>query len=258
MRIAILGCGPTGLAAAQACRLAGYRVDIFSRMTKSKLYGSQYLHEPIPGLSYPGEPVKLSYSLDGTMDGYRQKVYGPDYSGPVSPGDYEGEHEAWDIRWTYDQLWEIFFNVIRDVQRIDPADIKKLTAYGYIINTIPRTQLCEDPDHKFTSQPIWAMGDAPGIQTVPIDIPENSVICSGRPCDSWYRVSNIYGYRTAEWSFNERPRHNGRPLHAAIVHKPLSTDCDCLPNVFHVGRFGSWKKGVVVHHAYRAVEELLS
>jgi hypothetical protein len=257
-RIAVLGCGPTGLAAAQACSQAGHRVDIYSRMTKSKLYGSQYLHEPIPGLDYPEAPVSLMYRLDGAMDGYRRKVYGPDYSGPVSPSDYEGEHKAWDIRWTYDELWEKFFNQIRNVNSIHPRDVLHLQRdYVLVINTIPRTQICFTPEHVFDGQPIWAMGDAPGIQSVPIECDDNTVVCSGRPCDDWYRISNIFGYKTVEWSYNQRPKHNGRPLNAAVVHKPLKTNCNCFPQVLHVGRFGAWRKGVVVHHAYHEVEEVV-
>jgi hypothetical protein len=265
VKIAVLGCGPTGLAAAQACSQAGHRVDIHSRMCKSSLYGAQYLHEPIPGLEYE-PPVKVAYLLAGSIDGYREKVYGSlkDYRSAirVSPEDYEGEHEAWDIRAAYDQLWEKFFNSIKNVVSIDPIYVRGLlTCYDLVINTIHKTQLCEIPDHLFDSQPIWAMGDAPGIQMIPVSCPENTVLCSGQRRDEWYRVSNVYGYRTAEWPYRrsgKRPTLNGRPLPAARVNKPTFNTCDCFPSVLHVGRFGKWAKGQLVSHAYAEVVKCLS
>ena len=60
MIVAILGCGPTGLVAAHACAMKHIPFVIFSKKRKSFLFGSQYLHEPIPGVieEHEGEPVK--------------------------------------------------------------------------------------------------------------------------------------------------------------------------------------------------------
>src|SRR4051812_44452720 len=80
-------------------------ISIVSRKGKSALYGGQYLHQPIPVLTQ-GDPITVGYTLRGSSDDYRLKVYGPMWSGSVSPEDLEGEHTAWDIRATYDELWE--------------------------------------------------------------------------------------------------------------------------------------------------------
>lgn len=258
MIIGILGCGPTGLAAAQACVLAGHKVEIYSRRTRSALYGAQYLHEPIPGLASSDTSCKVAYQLKGSIEGYRRKVYGADFDGNVSPDHYEGEHEAWDIRAAYAELWEKFFNDIRDIQKIDPHFVRNMVQaerYGMVINSIPRSQLCSNWTHQFDFQEVWAMGDAPGLQSVPFECPEDTVLCSGDSSDPWYRISNVYGYRTVEFrDKGRRPMWQGRPIPATKTSKPLSTNCDCLPGLLHIGRFGMWKKGVLVSDAYRDVK----
>src|SRR4051794_14558085 len=104
MRIAVLGCGPAGLMAAHAAKVCGADVDIFSRKRKSELFGCQYLHAPIPGMTDVA-PVTVRYMLNGDIEGYRRKVYGDTWDGEVSPEDLLGNHDAWDIRRTYDNLW---------------------------------------------------------------------------------------------------------------------------------------------------------
>ncbi len=73
---------------------------------KSALYGCQYLHAEIPGLSLRSATV--DYELRGTTEDYRRKVYGPESDVRVSPEDLEGTHKAWDIRSAYSQLWTMY------------------------------------------------------------------------------------------------------------------------------------------------------
>jgi hypothetical protein len=246
-KVAVLGCGPAGLVAAHAATLFDSDVDIFSKARKSQMFGAQYLHERIPDVP-AGKPIQVEYLLDGEMDGYRRKVYGANYTGRVSPADYEGDHIAYDIRATYDHLWERYSHKIVDTM-VSPAWLSELTGYHgdeycAIFCTIPWPQMCTK-QHEFASQEVWAMGDS-DQQLVPIEVPGNTVVCSGDGATEWYRASNIFGYRTVEW-----PAATSPPLPGATkVNKPLSNNCDCWPTVTRLGRFGQWRKGVLVHHAF--------
>lgn len=105
------------------------------------------------------------------------------------------------------------------------------------------------------------MGDAPDLgQEVPIGIPENTVLCNGSvDGPSWYRASNVYGYKTVEWPGSiKKPPYPG----IARVKKPLTTNCDCEKfleaRTIKVGRYGRWQKGVLSHEAFQDTLDALS
>jgi hypothetical protein len=252
MTTAILGCGPAGLLAAHAAIGLGEDVTIFSRKTKSWLNGAQYLHGSIPGLpSEDAEPVMLDYTLIGTADGYREKVYGKQWDGTVSPEEMLESHPAWNIRTDYDFLWDEYQDLIMDSdihpRSLDLLGMQEHGMYDLIVSSIPAPALCSK-GHTFASTEIWAAGDAPGMGiSIPYKCPDNTVLCNGEPEPSWYRLSSLYGHKTVEWpgSMN-RPPING----AAKVVKPTMNNCDCFPNVLRVGRYGTWQKGVLAHEAF--------
>jgi hypothetical protein len=251
VKVAVLGCGPAGLVAAHAAKISGAEVTIYSNPRKSLLFGAQYLHAPIPEIEC-GEPVKVDYMIQGSMDGYREKVYGTEYTGSVSPEDYEGKHYAWDIRRAYDELWELYGGDIFGVEIINPSWVVGSldTQNDLVLSSIPLPALCMK-GHSFNGQDVWALGDAPELgQSVDIELADNTVVCNGDAEPSWYRVSNIFGYKTMEW--RERPFNQPRNLRAQKVRKPIDNDCDCWPNMIRIGRFGTWTKGQLVHHAFDA------
>jgi hypothetical protein len=255
VRVAILGCGPTGLAAAEAARMFGAEVTIYSKRRKSEMYGAQYLHVPI-GDADCGPPAVINYSLAGTIDGYRRKVYGDNYHGSVSIEDYEGDHEAYDIRHFYNLSWIRWFDSIVEADITPSWIIGDLPRdYDYVFSTIPLPSICICKEHQFNGQAVWAMGDAPerGI-FVPKQVPINSVILNGTDGDDWYRVSNIFGYKTLEW-----PAGAVSPLlrGAAKISKPLDNTCDCWPNLTRIGRFGMWRKGILVHNSFSDALDIL-
>ena len=263
--VAIFGCGPAGLAAAWAAQQSGAEVEIISKKRKSELFGAQYLHQQIPGIE--AEQIEVEYRLLGTVAGYRSRVYGSNATHQVSVEQLAGFHKAWDIRKTYEFLYGHFEGRIKEV-RGDNLDAglfeaflgsRQMAKHTAIINTIPRPSLCLKPnEHRFTSQRIWALGDAPERgQSVPFNCPKDTVLCNGTAPDGgleWYRLSNIFGYRTVEWPSWFYP---GPSMQAAEVKKPIDNTCDCHKNVLMLGRFGKWKKGVLVHHAYQEVVEFL-
>lgn len=248
-RVAILGCGPAGLFAAHAAELAGFEPFIISKKRKSELFGAQYLHHPIPEVS--GEPFQVTYTLEGSVDAYKRKVYGANYRGTVSPDELSQDHEAWNIRSAYDVLWARYEDRIEDVVFSNPHEIDLFLGrlpFNHYVSTIPAPLLCADELHSFSAARVWAQGDAPerGQAVTVVTTELNTVVCSGLADHSWYRKANILGYNTVEWPTNRKPPFEG----VAEVLKPTATNCDCLRGVHRVGRYGLWTKGVLSHEAF--------
>jgi hypothetical protein len=252
MRVLVLGCGPAGLMAAHAAALAGHDVLIYSKARKSRLYGCQYLHAPIPGIS-EDQPVDVSYHLDGTPEDYRRKVYGPTWKGKVSPETLDADHHAWDIRAAYDRLWDMYGSYVQDIDLQNPEALEGVLHSGQDVtfSTVPAPLLCADPGHDFGFETVYALGDAPEEgQYVPFrpaqNYGEHAVVCNGLDVPSWYRLATVHGYTTVEWPGSKKPPVAG----VAEVTKPLATDCTCLPDVHRLGRYGAWRKGVLSHEAF--------
>jgi hypothetical protein len=261
--IVILGCGPAGIFAAHAAKTAGVKFSIYSRKRRSEMFGAQYLHEPIPGLSQTA-PREIGYSLMGTAEQYAAKVYGDERPPFVSPDSLVGRHKGWDIREAYYRGWEAYQDDIIDVAK--PIDWMSFTdgrtfehdairnayqawPYVQIISTIPAHFLCSlKGKHTFRARKVWAVGDAPERgQMVDIQVPPEEVICNGEPSPSWYRAANVFGHKTIEWPHDQKPPVSN----VAEVEKVIDTDCDCLqPTVWKAGRLGAWNKRWLSHHAY--------
>lgn len=251
------------MVAGWAALRAGYDVTYYSNTAeKSKLMGCQYLHAPIPlPPSYKIPQRRVEYKLNGTAEEYRAKVYGEGYHGVVSPEDFIGEHDAWDIRATYDALWDMItqrknvtLHRVKVTNNWLALNTGPLSEYAHVISTIPATALCQSPvmhpsqeGHLFTSQTIKAVGSK-----LPIDF-EDIISCDGTPNVPWYRMAFVFGYRTVEWPRGAQPV----PTDAVAVRKPLSTDCDCHPEIIRLGRYGAWQKGVLVHEVYNQASALM-
>lgn len=273
--VAVLGSGPAGLVAAHAAYLSGSFVTIFSRGVKSDLHGAQYLHAEIPELGIGIRSCEIDYQLIGTVEQYREKVYGKDSEQPVSVESLLGKHYAWDIRQTYNRLWHLYMSIPRGRCMNITVDIKpgtlhksvSLARFDHVISTIPAPILCFKSGsafrHDFMSQRIWAIGDAVSQDVeahgyveyrAPFRAAPDTVCCCGTDDYSWYRSSNIFGVASVEWPEFARPPIPG----ISAVDKPIGTDCDCyFENVYRTGRFGSWDKSKLVHHTFDGVMELL-
>lgn len=236
----------------------GFEVTVFSKKRRSEMYGAQYLHEEIPGLTDNQTPVDMKYIRLGSIEEYRAKVYGRRSGVTVSPEVLADSHPAWDIRAAYHRAWSWYVDRIVNIEHINDAWVRGLFQSGEfrdVISSLPASAVCQEPRvHSFDSQEIWAIGDAPerGIFCPVTEAMPGSVILNGTRDTGWYRTANVFGYRTAEWPGGSKP-----PLsNIARVAKPLSTDCDCFPNLVRVGRYGTWTKGVLSHHAYETAVHL--
>lgn len=263
--VAVLGAGPAGMFAALAAAALGRHVDIYSVKRPSQMFGAQYLHGPIPGVS--GDPFPVEYQLDGTAHGYAAKVYGPEMAAMmeerVSPARLLGVHSAWDIRAAYMKVYEKLEPHIINA-RVTPEALAELTddtSYQMVVSSIPANVLCVD-GHDFIEASIYACGDAPEAGVAcPIRTRLNTVRCSGDPDIGWYRASNILGFNTVEYPGYRRP-----PIAGIVgITKPLRTNCTCWgyyhlgfpgrsprhhPAVLRVGRYGTWNKGVLSHQSF--------
>jgi hypothetical protein len=236
----------------------GYNVVVMSKKRRSEMFGAQFLHERIPGL--PQYHQTIRYRSRGTAEEYRLKVYGQSPVAFVSPERFSPKpRQVWDIRAAYYEAYAMYEDLIIDTADIGPAFLmqQNLGQYRFIVSTIPAPSLCYNPMHTFGSQQIWAIGDAPerGI-SCPVYVEEQTVICDGTREVGWYRVSNIFGYRTAEWPAGNKP-----PIsHVAAVEKPITNNCNCYQSyarpIFREGRYGAWDKKILSHQAYHGAVTL--
>lgn len=264
MKIAIWGAGPAGMLVAHAAKRAGHDFLMYSNHGPSKLYGAQYLHSEIPGVMAEGR--MLEHQFRGTIEGYRTKVYDATEVTSVSPEQFTGHQMAWNIREAYEALMLKYYNRVMcmDINRNDLMGLgggwpmhRWNAEFDMVVSTIPRDRLCVNPDHKFTSAKIFALGEAPELGMYSPIQPDSDMmlICSGDAADSWYRLSRIFGRTTVEWpGLRKKP-----PIKGVVeVNKPVDTTCDCWPEVHRMGRFGEWKKGVLTHHAFEQATALFS
>lgn len=231
----ILGCGPAGLLAAHAARLAEVECLIFSKKNKSRIGGAQYLHKDIPGLTDLIEPTVMRTIKIGDRHEYARKVYG-NGEAPVSWDNYpEGHSMIYNMHQAYDWLWDQFEKDIADMPVL-PSWVGQMSNHP-IVSSIPMKDLCTGA-HNFESQKVY-------IDYRETGEPGNWIVYNGRTEDSWYRGSRLFGWES--WEYSESTAR------ASIsIEKPLRTNCDCFKDtsVRLVGRYGKWEKSQLVHNAF--------
>jgi hypothetical protein len=235
--VAVIGCGPSSLAAAWAAEGLGCGVEIFAPRRKSPLRGPIYLRAPIPGmtLDHPDGYIR-EWVEGGTILDYRRKLYG-DVNITIN-GQVESRH-AWAMHETYDKLWDVYRDRITDI-RVTPGLLPGMAeSFDLVVNTAPASQFCRVPTHVFTHRQV---GITPECSVEGQEM--NTVIMNGDPEVPWVRSSVIFGWGATEWPLAAAPPD------AVIISKPLSTTCDCNPEVFRTGRFGAWKNETWVDTAY--------
>jgi hypothetical protein len=249
MRVAIYGCGPSGLLAAHAVALEGCEPVIVSIKEKSQIGGAQYLHEPIPGVSPSAPDGYVNFVKEGTREGYAEKIYGD----PMAPCSWdqweEGKRPMWSMHDMYERLWAEYASLIRDREvRSHNAGIIA-EDFDLTISSIPSHFLCYSPHHQFLKADVW-LG-----HTAARHCPDDTIIYNGESTVAWYRTSRLFGHEASE-SMRPIPWHEPTAK-TRRGFKPLSNNCNCHSEVHRVGRFGMWRKGVLVHDSFKQARELV-
>lgn len=253
MEVAILGCGPAGLIAAHAVEKFGGEPTIISSKVKSVIPGSQYLHEPIPGLTsvYPENTVQ--YVRMGTAQGYAKKVYG-DADRYTGWDNYRALYPSWNVVKAYDTLWERYEDCIINFSLHNTEDIKGIIdTYELIISTIPQQYLCV-AEHEFVGVPYL-------IKPLPlpeVDRGHDLVIYNGMFHDHWYRYSILGDRCSIETTWGQAAEQDDDWLSGT---KAVSNNCDCWGEsgrLVRAGRWAEWKHGVLLHDVYHRVKEVMN
>jgi hypothetical protein len=216
-----------------------------SKKQPSVIYGAQYLHKPIPGLSSQRPDGNIRTLRVGRPEVYAKRVYG------------NGQHvtswtkvlplvPAWNLRETYERAWQKYKDNIADMT-VSPTDVAELTSeFDLVISTIPLWSICLLPnEHRFNSVSILVKKDVHLRR--PIAKEEHWVIYNGTNQHDWYRASVIFGCPSIE------ARSHPKLVNQAgweSGFKVVDTNCDCHPNIVRAGRMGLWTRGVLTHHAF--------
>lgn len=253
--IAVLGTGPAGMMAAYAVGLTGKPLAVFGLGQKSRIGGAQFLHKPLPDLH--GDPdFQVEFEVHGDEHTYQQKVYGAapvpfvSFSG-VNANLERGEvfQDAWSLPVTYDWLWEQFGARANIAQVTADWIAREKDNFRAIISTIPASAICTNRNHTFTSVDILI-----AEMSMLEGRPGHKVIYDGTRHRSWYRTSLINGVPGTEWGAS---MGKDNPFKTVNVRKPISTNCDCHPDIIKVGRYGAWRKGELAHEGfYSTLREL--
>lgn len=256
--VAILGSGPAAMMAAHACVMTETPYCIFTREGKSTIGGAQYLHEAIPGLTSENPDFHVRNVVEGDVDTYRVKVYGKDTGNLRADQDVSFVEAArtpfqpaWSLAEPYDRIYRAMeqgFNYVDDVAPMVPEMVDK---FGIVFSTIPLNMLCNDPAHLFRMTRVWILTEAPS------DVPEWTVVYNGTKDTSWYRASRLDGTVGGREYGPDAPLPPGQAENLRTILKPTFHTCTCEHGVIPIGRYGKWKKGELVHHAFKDAFTLL-
>ena len=251
MKVAVIGCGPSGLAAAHAAAGLTDDIQIFAPTKQTPQRGPIMLHRPIPGINteQPDGYVR-QIVIGGSILEYRLKLYG-DVNIAINGDILEEGFHTWEIPEAYQRMWNLYHERIVD-GLLTPTDVDALdTEFDLVVSTASARSLCHRPDHGERAD------DSHSFRSMPIDLlpwysypdqPPNTVIYNSYEHIPWVRSSRIFGAEVTEYKPGEAPREH----FAAVIriYKPLSTDCNCHPTVLRTGRFGKWHNETWIDHAF--------
>lgn len=261
-KVLILGCGPAGLIAARTAQLCGAQPTIYSHKVKSPIFGAQWIHEPLPGITSEESHGTLQFITMGTAEGFAEKIFGDRSHGSSwHIAEAEPYRPIWDLRTTYDVLWENLYNHIVH-KDLDCEEVARLDADSWdaVFNCIPLWNICrryrkrtiepilpiEEPAHRFDKYKVLIR------PSHPTETKQNVVIYNGREEDEWFRTSKIFGVDGGY----EYPI-TATVADATMIRKPQSTNCDCFPHIIRVGRYGAWDMEQMTNDAYTIVKNVL-
>lgn len=253
-QVAIIGSGPAGLLAAHAAVLRGFNPVILSPgAKKSPVPPAVFVHEPIPAISNANPDDLIYIKRRGDPYVYAAKVY----RNPQTRTSWEKLDEAvraWAFAPIYDRLWEMYRDLVDDVE-VQPSGVDTLLdSFPTVINTAPMSKLCAKqpgamgPGHKFPYVSNFIIDEAPE------EVEEQTMVYNGDRGYAWSRSSRIFGVASTEYP-QPPARTDGLQYRQGI--KVLPNECDCHPRMIRAGRWGTWMPGVLLHHAYHTAARAL-
>lgn len=253
MRVAVIGCGPAGLAAAHAAYGLGAGVTIYSPGVKSPQKGPLVLQRPIPAITttHPTGYIK-QIVVGGSILDYRYKLYG-DINISIQGDILKEGYHCWDHIEAYDTMWGLYMTpgngLASHVNRmITGPELQELHIHvDLVVNTAPLRGLCFS-NHEFTYKAVdITMGHSyPGQ-------PEDTTIFNAGDEYPWVRSAWLLGNSCTEWLAGIAPKI----LDPFTIRKPIKHNCTCFPNVLGTGRFGAWRNETWVDTAYYDTRDAL-
>lgn len=247
MKVAIIGCGPSGLAAAHAAAGLADTVDVYAPKRQTPQRGPIMLHRPIPGINneQPDGYVR-QIVIGGDILSYRYRLYG-DINIAINGDVLEDGFHTWRVPTAYDIMWAKYSHLIKD-GALDADEADDLVGkYDLVVNTAPMPNLCRMPGwHEFRSIDVSIV-----LQSSYPDQPANTVIYNAYEHIPWVRSSRIFEAEVTEYMPDIAPEG------ALTIHKPMSTDCTCHPRIFRTGRMGKWHNETWIDTAYYDVRTTL-
>jgi len=241
VNVLVIGCGPAGLAAAHAAHTLGANVEIRAPKQKTPQRGPILIQRAIPEITTTApQGYVRQMVIGGSVLDYRLRLYG-DINININGDILEHGYATWRVQEAYDKLWKLYSDLILDTV-VTPEELVTLPdKYGLVVNTAPRNRFCMWPKkHEFLSKPI-ALTPATSYPGQPPD----TIIFNAYKHVKWVRSSWVFEAQVTEWDPSEYA-----PDEAHVIHKPISTTCDCHPMVFRAGRFGTWHNENWIDGAY--------
>jgi len=246
VKIAVIGCGPAGLAAAHAASGLNAGVVIYSPGEKSPQRGPLVLQRPIPAIStdHPDGYIK-QLVIGGSILDYRYKLYG-DINISIQGNILAEGYHCWRMIETYDALWERYMqpgegHAAQVLMEVTAQDLSHMVhEFDLVINTAPLHKLCYK-GHNFKSRPVVITM----TRSYPNQPPDTTVFNAGNYYP-WVRSAWLLGNECTEWLPGTAPEDEEQ----ITIRKPISHDCDCYPDVLLTGRFGAWRNETWVDTAY--------
>jgi hypothetical protein len=245
MKVAIIGCGPAGLAATHAAYGLGAEVTIFSPGVRSPQKGPLVLQRPIPAitLDHPDGYIR-QLVIGGSILDYRYKLYG-DINIGINGDILEPGYHCWNHIAAYDAMWGIYMGGGARVNHVDCTITGEALQglhehYDLVVNTAPLNRLCiKYHDFRFKQVEITLQRSYP-------DQPPDTTIFNAGSEYRWVRSAWLLGNECTEWLVGTAPKE----LDPFVIRKPISHGCNCFPHVLGTGRFGAWRNQTWVDTAY--------
>jgi hypothetical protein len=255
MKVAVIGCGPAGLAAVHAAYGMGAEITIYSPAVKSPQKGPLILQRPIPAitLDHPDGYIR-QIVIGGSILDYRYKLYS-DINIGINGDILEPGYHCWNHIKAYDALWARYMaridpRILCVKGNVSPTELTNLhNSYDLVVNTAPLNKLCHRPSsHVFRYKAVEIT-----LKRSYPDQPPDTTIFNAGDRFPWVRSAWLLGNECTEWIEGTAPKE----LEPFTIRKPINHTCNCYPHVLGTGRFGAWRNQTWVDTAYYDTRSVL-